>query len=67
MKDERRPFGNYTKIPITAIWLRRIGYEVQVLIEIDGVWRKVITEHAEVSFSRIAECTDNGSRWPKVE
>ena len=63
-KDERRPFGDYTKIPITGVWLRRFGDEVQVLVEINGEWRKVITENVEGSFSRFAECVDDGSRWP---
>lgn len=63
-KDERRLFGNYTEIPITGIWLRRIGDKAQVLIEINGKWRLVVEEYCDASFSHIAECVDNGDRWP---
>lgn len=48
--------------PITAIWLRRIGDKVQVLVEIEKVWRLAI-EECDGSFSHIAEHT-NPERWP---
>ena len=44
-----------TPLSITAVWLRRIGDNVEVLAEFDGEWRKVITEHHEGNFSHIVE------------
>jgi len=53
-----------TEFKATAVWVRRIGDEVQVLVEIDGVWRLAITDYAENSYSHIAE--GNGmDRWPE--
>jgi hypothetical protein len=41
---------------IKAIWLRRIGDKVQVLVmREDGFWRLAIEEAAFVAFSHIAE------------
>jgi hypothetical protein len=49
----------YETVCISGIWLRRIGDKVQVLAESKGVhgrhWFLVIEEHAEGSFSHIAE------------
>lgn len=42
-------------IAISALWLRRIGDDVEVLIETDGEWRKVMTEYVDASFSHITE------------
>lgn len=39
----------------TGIWLRRIGNEVQVLAELDGEWRLVVTEPLDGHFSHIVE------------
>lgn len=53
-----------TRVPITAVWLRRSGDTVEVLVEIEArEWRLAITEHIEGPFSHIAE--GNGAkRWP---
>ena len=40
---------------ITAVWLRRIGENVEVLIERDHQWWLVIRERHDGSFSHIAE------------
>lgn len=48
-------------VAVTGIWLLREGNEddpratVQVLAEIDGIWRTVITENAHRNFSHIVE------------
>lgn len=42
-------------IPVTAIWLRRIGDYAEVLFERDGRWRMAIREHCDCSFSHIIE------------
>jgi hypothetical protein len=42
-------------VEITAIWLRRIGNELHVCAEIDGEWRRVITELVDGNISHIAE------------
>lgn len=58
------PFDEHTRMwadeivglpRITAIWLRRIGSDVQVLFESDGTWHLAITEHSDGSFSHIIE------------
>lgn len=41
--------------PVTAVWLRHIGNEAQVLVEIDGQWRLIISEYDEGPYSHIAE------------
>ena len=52
-----------TDITISAVWLRRIGSTVQVLVEGERGWVLAIEEHAEANFSHIAE--GNGAyRWP---
>lgn len=52
-----------TPITITAVWLRKIEGQVQVLCEMGGVWRLAIEEHEEGPFSHIAE--GNGAyKWP---
>ena len=54
-----------TAIPVTAIWLRRIGSKVQVLAEIEKRgWCLVIEEHAVGAFSHIAEGT-GAENWPE--
>lgn len=50
-------------LKITAVWLRRIGDEAQVLLEIDGQWRLVIQEYWDGSYSHIAEAV-SPNRWP---
>ena len=42
-------------IEITGVWLVRLGDKAIVRVEIDGRWIDVIEEHAEGSFSHIAE------------
>lgn len=52
-----------TAITVTAVWLRRIGDRVQVLVEGERGWVLAIEEHADAPFSHIAE--GNGAyRWP---
>ena len=46
-----------------AIWLRRIGDKVQVLVEIDNRWYMAIEEHVDGSFSHIAE-PGGAIDWP---
>lgn len=54
-------------VTTTAIWLRRIGGErngrVQVLLEIDDVWRVVIDDAADANYSHIAEGR-GAEKWP---
>lgn len=55
-------------LTITGVWLRRIGDNVEVLIERfdkDGQlkWFKAITEHYEGAFSHIAEPA-GAHHWP---
>lgn len=53
-------------IEATAIWLRRHGDTVEVLVEVGETWRLAITEFAEAPFSHIAEA--NGIKtWPHDE
>lgn len=42
-------------VEITGLWLRRIGDDAEVLIEVNGEWRKVIAERYDGAFSHIAE------------
>ena len=42
-------------VPVTGAWLRRIGVEAQLLLEIDGEWRLIVAEHVDGPFSHIAE------------
>lgn len=42
-------------IPVNAIWLRRIGDETQVLVNVAGRWRLVIQEQFDGNFSHIVE------------
>jgi hypothetical protein len=56
-------------IAITGVWLRRRGGEngpatAEVLVEIDGVWRKAIVEDLDSNFSHIAEGAGAHS-WPE--
>jgi len=51
--------------PVTAIWLRRIGDDVQVMFERDGRWHLAITEHADGSFSHIIE-SEGMKKAPEV-
>lgn len=52
-----------TDVTITAVWLRNIGPDVEVLVEVDGKFRLVITELKDGTFSHIAE-GNNASNWP---
>ena len=45
-------------IPVSAMWLRKIGNQVQMLAEIEGVWRLIWEEYEDGSFSAI--CESNG-------
>ena len=52
-----------TWITVSAVWLRRSGDKVQVLVECEGGWVLAIEEYADANFSHIAE--GNGAyRWP---
>jgi hypothetical protein len=42
---------------ISAVWLRKIGSDVEVLLEIDGEWRLVIQELDDGNFSHITEAS----------
>ncbi len=42
-------------IPVTGIWLRKIGMNAEVLFEWQGKWHKAIVEHIDGSFSHIIE------------
>jgi hypothetical protein len=42
-------------VPVTAAWLRHIGDNAQLLLEIDGQWRLVAEENIDGPFSWIAE------------
>lgn len=42
-------------VEITGAWLRRIGDEAQMLLEIDGEWRLVCIEQIHGTFSHIVE------------
>lgn len=46
----------------TAVWLRRSGDRVQLLVEIDGDWLVACEEHIDGPFSHIAEASGR-SRW----
>ncbi len=41
--------------PVTAMWLRKIDDQVQMLAEIDGQWRLIWSEHQDGPFSAICE------------
>jgi len=41
--------------PVTAVWLRHLGDQAQVLVEVNGQWRLIIEEFHEGPFSHIAE------------
>lgn len=55
-------------VTITGIWLRKAGGEndpkarVQVLVEIGGIWKTVVSENAYGAFSHIVE--PSGIRKP---
>jgi hypothetical protein len=42
-------------VPVTALWLRKIGDQVQMLAEVDGRWRLIWEEFEEGPFSAICE------------
>lgn len=50
-----------------AIWLRRHGDEVEVLIEHEGKWHLLIKEFAEAPFSHIIEPAGIKSRIEGTE
>ena len=52
-----------TPVEITAVWLRRRGTVVEVLVERPNGWRLAITEDIESNFSNCAH--GNGAEnWP---
>lgn len=42
-------------VSISGIWCRKIGHNVEVLVEIEGEWRLVITEPVDNNFGHIVE------------
>jgi hypothetical protein len=46
---------SHEPVPITGLWLRREGDDAVALVEVNGEWRKVITERLDGAFSHIAE------------
>lgn len=51
----------------SAIWLRREGDDVVVLVEIDGQWVERIRERADGAFSHIAEPPHTRRPAPQAE
>lgn len=47
--------GKKAPIEINGLWLRRIGDETQVLVQVGGRWRVVIQEQFDAQFSNIVE------------
>lgn len=47
--------GRQDPVPVTGIWLRRIGSEIHVLAELDGEWRLVIVDTPDGPISHIVE------------
>ena len=44
--------------PITGVWLRTVGCQVQVLIQHAGAWRMAICEHADIRASTISHIVE---------
>lgn len=42
-------------IEISGVWLRKIDRELQVCVEVDGQWKRVLTDHCEGPISHIVE------------
>lgn len=53
-------------IEISAVWIRRIGNQVEVLVETEGKWKVVAKEDHKSSFSHIVEAT-GCNLWPVDE
>jgi hypothetical protein len=53
--------------PSPAIWLRRDGEHVAVLIDVCGIWIEVIRERADGAFSHIVEPSGilAAMAWPR--
>jgi hypothetical protein len=51
---------NQEPVEITGAWVRRIGDNVEMLIERNGNWYLIATEHVDGAFSHIVE--PNGIR-----
>lgn len=43
------------QIPVGGVWLRKVGSNVQVLVEVDGFWRLAIEEPDDGNYSHIVE------------
>lgn len=50
-----QPSEGKEPVAITGLWLRRRDDNAEALVELDGEWRKVITERYDGAFSHIAE------------
>lgn len=44
--------------PVTAVWVRNIGNRIQMLVEIDGVWRVVVDDHHDCGESVISHIVE---------
>ncbi len=42
-------------ISVSGVWLRRVGDDIQVLVETNGRWKLVITELMDGQISHIVE------------
>jgi len=42
-------------VAVEGVWLRRVGDEVQVLVEVDGSWRMLMSEPVDGNFSHVVE------------
>lgn len=45
---------------VSAIWIRRIGDNVILAFEADGLWYKAASEYVDGSFSHIVELNHTG-------
>jgi hypothetical protein len=52
-------------IEIGAVWLRKIGHDVQVLVEVEGRWRLVISEPEDGNYSHIVEAAGIAAELPQ--
>lgn len=51
-------------VEVQGIWLRRRGDDIEVLAEVDGEWKLVITEYADDPMSHIVEPSGIRSAGP---
>lgn len=65
-EDPRRakPVSRKEPLPVTAIWSRCIGTNIETWVEVDGEWYRCIVESGD-NFSWIAE-SRGFKNWPKM-